>query len=239
MIAYYLRLALRSLRRTPVMTALMVCAIGLGIGASMTMLTVLHVMTQDPIPAKSGVLFYPTLDPLPADWPVGKWGNPADNLTWPDAMALMRQGKPARQALMAGGGLLVWPLNAAARPTEQGGRYTTWQFFDLFGVPLEHGSSWTAADDEHHARAVVLGHDLAMKLFGSTDVVGRSVRLKDTAFRVVGVAAHPTVGRGHHAHSMPSRGRLRERASGQDHFVVRVSVEGDDRGHAVEYPGLR
>ncbi|WP_205954916.1 ABC transporter permease [Pseudoxanthomonas winnipegensis] len=189
MIAYYFRLALRSLRRTPVMTALMVCAIGLGIGASMTMLTVLHVMTQDPIPAKSGALFYPTLDPLPSDWPAGKWGNPADNLTWPDTMALMRQGKPARQAVMAGGGLLVWPLDAAGRPTEHGGRYTTWQFFDLFGVPLEHGSGWTAADDERHARTVVLGHDLAMKLFGSTDVVGRSVRLKDTAFRVVGVAA--------------------------------------------------
>ena len=189
MIAYYLRLALRSLRRTPVMTALMVCAIGLGIGASMTMLTVLHVMTQDPIPSKSGVLFYPTLDPLPSDYQTSTWGNPADNLTWPDAMALLRQGKPVRQAVMAGGGLLVWPLDAAGRPTEHGGRYTTWQFFDLFGVPLEHGGGWTAADDAQQARVVVLGRDLAMKLFGSTDVVGRSVRLKDTAFRIVGVAA--------------------------------------------------
>ncbi|MFT4255758.1 MAG: ABC transporter permease, partial [Pseudoxanthomonas sp.] len=52
MFAYYLQLATRSLLRTPVATALMVLAIGLGIGASMTMLTVLHVMARDPLPQR-------------------------------------------------------------------------------------------------------------------------------------------------------------------------------------------
>lgn len=46
---YYLRLAVRSLRRNPALTALMVLAIGLGIGASMTMITVLQVMSGDPL----------------------------------------------------------------------------------------------------------------------------------------------------------------------------------------------
>jgi putative ABC transport system permease protein len=41
---YYFTLALRSLQRSRVLTALMVLAIGLGIGASMTMITVLHAM---------------------------------------------------------------------------------------------------------------------------------------------------------------------------------------------------
>ncbi|HEX7324928.1 MAG TPA: hypothetical protein VF292_06205 [Rhodanobacteraceae bacterium] len=40
MFGYYLQLAWRSLRRSPVLSALMVLAIGLGIGASMTTLTV-------------------------------------------------------------------------------------------------------------------------------------------------------------------------------------------------------
>lgn len=68
MFAYYLDLALRSLKRTPVLTALMVLAIGLGIGASMTMITVLHVMTQDPLPGRSAHLYVPHLDPLPVSY---------------------------------------------------------------------------------------------------------------------------------------------------------------------------
>jgi len=190
LIGYYFRLALRSLRRTPVMTALMVCAIGLGIGASMTMLTVLHVMTQDPIPEKSGVLFYPHLDPLPLKYPDGgRWGNPSNNFTYPDAMALLTHGKATHQAAMAGGRLLVWPTKATARPNYYEGRFTTADFFAMFQVPFEHGQGWTAHEDDEHARVAVLGHDLAVKLYGTTDVVGRTVRLKDTLFRVVGVTA--------------------------------------------------
>jgi putative ABC transport system permease protein len=44
MFGYYLDLALRSFRRHKALTALMVLAIALGIGASMTTLTVLHVL---------------------------------------------------------------------------------------------------------------------------------------------------------------------------------------------------
>lgn len=45
MFGYYFDLALRSLRRNKALTALMVLAIALGIGASMTTLTVLHVLS--------------------------------------------------------------------------------------------------------------------------------------------------------------------------------------------------
>ena len=47
---YYLQLGLRSLKRNPILTALMVVGIALGIAASMTTLTVLHLMGSDPIP---------------------------------------------------------------------------------------------------------------------------------------------------------------------------------------------
>ncbi|MEJ0008810.1 MAG: hypothetical protein WDM77_21215 [Steroidobacteraceae bacterium] len=62
MLGYYLHLAVRSLRRNPALTALMIAAIGVGIGASMTMLTNLRVMTGDPIPDKSSQLFAPQID---------------------------------------------------------------------------------------------------------------------------------------------------------------------------------
>ena len=63
MFGYYLDLALRSLRRNRMLTALMVLAIALGIGASMTTLTVLHVLSGDPLPGRSGSLYYAQIDP--------------------------------------------------------------------------------------------------------------------------------------------------------------------------------
>ena len=63
MFGYYLNLALRSFKRNRALTALMVLAIALGIGACMTTLTVFHVLSGDPIPGKSDRLFYVQLDP--------------------------------------------------------------------------------------------------------------------------------------------------------------------------------
>ncbi|HET6912824.1 MAG TPA: ABC transporter permease [Rhodanobacteraceae bacterium] len=191
MFSYYFNLALRSLKRNPVLTALMVLAIGLGIGASMTMLTVLHVMTDDPLPGRSAHLYTPHLDPLPLNYKgIDIAGAPNANLTWPDAMALLHAHRAPRQAAMAGGSLLVWPDTAThLRPFYADGRYTTADFFALFGLSFEQGGGWTAADDDAGAQIVVLADTLAHKLFGNANAIGRSVKLGDHDYRVVGVVA--------------------------------------------------
>jgi putative ABC transport system permease protein len=63
MIGYYLDLARRSFKRNKALTALMIVAIAFGVGASMTTLTVMHVLTKDPMPGKSGDIFHVQLDP--------------------------------------------------------------------------------------------------------------------------------------------------------------------------------
>lgn len=188
MFGYYIELALRSLKRTPVLTALMVLAIGLGIGASMTMLTVLHVMTEDPLPGRSAHLYTPHLDPLPTNFKgFGITGSPSVNLTWPDAMALLQAHRGERQAAMAGGSLLVWPQRTGLQPFYVDGRYTTSDFFAMFGVPFVAGGGWTQAEDKAQANVIVLAESLAKKLFGNVEVVGKSVRLGDHQYRVIGV----------------------------------------------------
>ncbi len=62
MFNYYLGLALRSLKRNLVLTVLMIAAVGVGIGASMTTLTVFRAMDRDPIPQKSRQLFAVQID---------------------------------------------------------------------------------------------------------------------------------------------------------------------------------
>src|SRR5699024_11340655 len=99
MFGYYLDLALRSFKRNKVLTLLMVLTLGLGIGASITTLTVLKLLSGDPLPQKSARLFTPELDPLPDDFPLKKGARPpiGNQLSYTDAMHLMHAGKARRQ----------------------------------------------------------------------------------------------------------------------------------------------
>ena len=57
MFSYYFKLGVRSLRRNPALTALMVLTLAIGVAASVSTLTILHMMSGDPIPEKSDRLF--------------------------------------------------------------------------------------------------------------------------------------------------------------------------------------
>jgi putative ABC transport system permease protein len=186
MFAYYLDLALRSLKRNKALTALMVLAIALGIGASMTTLTVLHVLSGDPLPGKSAQLYYPQIDPqdLKGMMP-GK--EPPEQLTLVDGLNLLHAARADRQALMAGGSAPIDPGKADMDPFYVETRYTTTGFFPMFDAPFLFGHAWTAADDEAKARDVVIARSLNDKLFGGADSVGRTLRMAGVDWRIVGV----------------------------------------------------
>lgn len=186
MLGYYLELAFSSLRRNVVLTTLMVLAIGLGIGASMTMLTLLHVMTADPLPNRSGRLFYPQLDPMDMKRYV-KGANPVDQMSWIDAMNMLHAQRGTMQVAMTGGQSTVRPPNGDARAFFADARYTSADFFSMFEVPFLNGHGWTAEDDARQARVVVIARDLADKLYGADHAVGQMLRLGKDFFRVIGV----------------------------------------------------
>ena len=187
MFSYYLNLALRSLRRTPILTALMVLAIALGIGASMTTLTVLHVLSGDPLPGRSSTLYYPQIDPRDDTGYVPGKSQPMDQVSWIDGMNLLQAKRADDQALMTGGSVAIQPAQAGLDPFYQTARYTTAGFFPMFGVPFRYGRAWGAAEDAASARVVVISSKLNDKLYGGGDSTGRMLRLEGQALRIVGV----------------------------------------------------
>ncbi len=186
MFTYYLDLALRSLRRHKALTALMVVAIALGIGASMTTLTVLHVLSGDPVPGRSAQLYYPQIDPQDLDG-YDPQIEPPRQVTWIDGMNLLRAKRADRQALMTGGAVPVQPAQADLDPFFSSARYTTADFFAMFDVPFLYGHGWSASEDDARARVAVITRELNDKLFDGKDSVGESVRVNDADLRVVGV----------------------------------------------------
>jgi putative ABC transport system permease protein len=186
MFAYYLDLALRSLRRNKALTALMVLAIALGIGACMTTLTVLHVLSGDPLPDRSAQLYYPQIDPQDMDG-YRPEDDPPAQVTWIDGMNLLHAKRADRQALMTGGAVPIQPAQSAIEPFFENARYTKADFLPKLGVPMLDGHGGSEADDVGTARVAVISRKLNDKLFQGRDSTGQTLRMNDVAFRIVGV----------------------------------------------------
>ena len=192
MLKYNIKLALKSMRRNPVITALMVAAIAVGIGVSMTTLSVYHMMSSNPIPTKSEVLFAVTLDswdplrPFDDDEP----DRAPHQLTFHDAERLIKLGEGKRQTAMFESSLIIEPVDVEDLPFEAGARVTYSDFFSMFNLPFLYGSAWDKSADDAAEPVVVLTRQLNERLFGGENSVGEWLSMEDTRFRVVGVIDH-------------------------------------------------
>ena len=189
MFAYNVKLAIKSMRRNPMMTALMVAAIAVGIGISMTTLSVYYMMNGNPIPEKSDELFAVTLDswnpirPFDDDRPE----RAPHQLTYQDAERLVELAAGKRQVAMFESSLIIEPVNDEEMPFEATARVATGDFFAMFNVPFIYGDGWDKAADANAEAMVVLTRQLNERLFGGEDSVGRWVTMNSTRFQVAGV----------------------------------------------------
>jgi len=188
--AYYLELAVRSLRRSPGLTVLMILTIGFGVSASMTMYSVFRGVSADPIPWKSSKLFVPQIDV----WGPHHHGNgePPSKLTYIDAMALIHQHRAFRQSAIVGMSQLIVP----PRDNQNDGLFNASgyavfsDFFPMLDVPFHYGGGWSADDDARQNPVIVIGDHLNQVMFGGGNSVGKTIAIDDHIYRVVGVLRH-------------------------------------------------
>lgn len=188
MFSYYVRLALASIRKTPVLSALMVLALGLGIGAFMTTFTVYYLMSGDPIPHKSSMLYAVQLDNWdPNEPPTESASDLQPQITYQDGQNLVNAQTPAkRQTQIYASNVIVVPDSDEA-PFDEGVRATYHTFFQMFDVPFKFGQPWTQREDEDHAAIVVIGRELNDRLFDGENSIGRSIQIDDKFLQIVGV----------------------------------------------------
>jgi putative ABC transport system permease protein len=186
MFRYYLTLGLRSLRRNPMLTALMVVTLAVGVAASMATFTVLYVMSGDPIPGKSDRLFVPRLDNAPLTG-YAPGDEPGDQMTYQDASNLLASGQGVRRTAVYGVNSGIESGRPDLPPFLVQGVAPTRDFFAMFEVPFLYGAAWDAAAEAGKNDVVVLNRELSEKLFGQVNPVGKSIRMEDAEWRVVGV----------------------------------------------------
>ena len=186
MLAYYLQLALRSFRRNPGLTALMVFAIALGISVCLITLTTYRAAAANPAGERSGILFAASIDSWDPDRPYDDDKSVAPTmLTYRDARALHASKIPDRKIIMyRSGGIYT---RAGMEPHYISTRLTTMDFFAMFEVPFLYGGPWDAKADEGPEPVVILSKEANKKAFGGENSVGRTLNFEKREFRVIGV----------------------------------------------------
>jgi len=191
MLKHDLRLALRSFRRNPILTVLMVTAIAAGIGAAMVTITLYHARAGHPIWWKEDRLFAVSLDNRGNDHKGEELMRhpeyPPDQVTFRDAQALYRSNIPQHAVMMYRSWRVVDPGRTGIKPFNVVIRVTTADFFSMFDVPMLHGSGWARVADTTPEPVIVLSKRMNDKLFNGANSVGRMVTLTGRQFRVIGI----------------------------------------------------
>ena len=205
MLGYYLDLALRSLKRNPVLTVLMITAIGFGIGTSMTSLSVSRAMSGDPIPEKSRQLFVVQLD----SWGPDKRGERNEdgldeNMSYIDAMGLKNLQVAQRQTRIYSAVLNARPADPTLKPVGVIVPAVDSDFFAMFNAPFKFGGPWVGSDDQEGNPVVVISRKLNDQFFAGANSIGKTFMLEGISYRIVGVLDNwPLVPRLYNLHIRP------------------------------------
>jgi predicted permease len=176
------RFSMRLMARSPGFTLAVVATLTLGIGANLALFTLLNAqfLRARPVPAPEEI--YSLL-------PANSLGTPQFyNLSRPYYDALRADFKPLKA--LVGASLALARIQTPDGSTEIRGRIVSWNYFDFLGARPMLGRMFLAEDEgpaEHPV--VVLGYDFWRKRFGgASDVVGKTIRLNDRTFEIIGVA---------------------------------------------------
>ncbi|MEO8451035.1 MAG: ABC transporter permease [Gemmatimonadota bacterium] len=174
-----LRHATRAIGRRPGFTALAVLTLGLGIGATTAIFSVINPILLAPLP-------YPTGDRLAMIWEREKDGS--QSLTSFATIADIGEQTRTLDRLAA---IRQWQPNLAGdgAPDRITGQRVGYAFFDLLGVQPLLGRTFTAEEDNPTAnRVVVLSYGLWRRRFGEDKaIIGKAISLDDTPWTVIGV----------------------------------------------------
>ncbi len=195
---FYLRMAWRSLRRTPGVTVVMVLALSLGIGTWYAQHQVFAYLATKTPTARSDV-YHLALERGETSPPAGT--RPSIVTPWlgsllltpRDAQGVLAGASSLRRTLTFGAPALLEPADQPAETVRV--RYATRDLFEMFEIPLAAGQPWSAVADAGLLAGTpgdeaVIGERLAQRLFGSAKAaVGNRVRVDGADVRVVGVVA--------------------------------------------------
>ena len=177
------QLAARSLARSPVLAAVAVLSLGLGIGANATIFSFVNGILFRPLPFQQPQQLVDLSEDNPEELCTGC----AVGTSWP-TFQIWRSAAKSFTALGAYRES-AYTLAGEREPERVGGSLVSATLFPLLGVRTLLGRGFSEADDRPGAAPVVLlGHGLWIRRFGGdSTLIGKSVRVNGVQRTVVGI----------------------------------------------------
>ncbi|WP_076541656.1 ABC transporter permease [Shewanella sp. UCD-KL21] len=183
MFLYYCDLAWRSIKKTPMLSLLMILAISIGIGITITTLNVYKTMSYNPAGDRSEQINSVQL------WSQGldSWDGFQSNLTYTDVTNLRNNNDLSVKAASFRTGLAMQSEDPQIQPVLKSVRVIDRDFFTIFEVPFLYGDRWDKSVDAQPAYQVVIGEKLNQSFFDGANSVGKTIYLNRKPYQVVGV----------------------------------------------------
>jgi predicted permease len=182
-----LRYALRVLRKSPAFTAVAVLSLGIGIGANTAIFSVIDAVLLKSLPIRDpgSLVIVQRL----SRGPDGKTG--ARAMPYPSFARVRAENHVmTAMAASAGAGNITLAVNGAAERLPHGVLVVTGDFFPVLGIVPYRGRLLGPDDDRTlgaHPVAVLSYGYWQTRFGGDESIVGRTVRINDAAFTIVGI----------------------------------------------------
>ena len=175
-----LRFAFRQLRKSPVYTAMVVLTLALGIGANTAIFSVVKAVLLNQLPYRDPDRLVKIAEsdpdnPLPETIDFTTTYDLRTRSKSFESMSLFRDGDVA--------------MVEQGKPELLEGLRVGYDYFDTLGLKMQLGRSFVADEDHPETRyEAILTHGLWLRRFGGDpSIIGRTVRLNDKPYKVVGV----------------------------------------------------
>jgi len=182
-----LKHAFRVLRKDPGFTAVAVCSLALGIGATSAMFSFADALLLRPLPVRDPDRVVAINASVDTAAPFGT----GTAVSYPDYADFRDRNCSFDGLVAASTATFAFSMGSGTVPRRQLGQYVSGDYFRVLGVEPALGRGFRADEDRAEGRdpVVVLGHDFWTSQFGANpSVIGSRIRLNGVELSVIGVA---------------------------------------------------
>jgi len=185
--------ALRVLRKDPGFTAVTICSLALGIGATSAMFTFADAVLLRPLPVRQPGRVVAISARSATSAPIGL----STTISYPDYVDFRDRNRSFEGLVAAFPATLGFSPGPGTLPRIKQGEYVSSNFFQVLGVSPALGRDFRPEEDRVEGRdaVVILSHNFWVGQFGaSPSVLGSQIRLNGIDFAVIGVAPESFTG---------------------------------------------
>ena len=184
-----LRYAARVLIKSPGFSVVVVLSLALGIGANTAIFSIVNAFLLRPMPVDNPDRLVAVYFSAP------RWGRELGGLSYPDMLDYRKQNTGLSD-LMGSSGMAL-SMTDGAEPELIWGEIVTGNYFSGLGVHPVVGRGFLAEEDRAPGEkpVCILNYNFWQRRFqGDPKVAGKTIKINDHVFTVVGVAPHGFIG---------------------------------------------